>query len=711
MSSSAPQSQAESRQRGLGIRGRLLGGFAAMTLLLAGAVGTALWHAQEIDEQATGMTDLRVPVSLASTELVGNLYSTLATLRGYLLTGNPRGKDDRAAMWRELDSTITRFDGLAARFTEARNRDDWTKVKAIIVEFRAAQDRAEAVAFTPDAFPATKMLMTEAAPRAERIGGTLTRMIDEEVGLEATPERKRLLKSLADMRGAFAMATANLRAFLLSADADMKQRFEGRWEAAGKARAEIDAMRALMTPAQLGAWEEASRLHAEFSPLAPRMFEIRSSSQWNVPVHLLTTEAAPRALAILDLIDGPKGADGTRAGGLKHRQQELLKRSAQDMTASIDGMKFELAAILLLGVLAAAGIAWLTARTIVPPIVAMTGTMGRLAHGDLATEIPGRERRDEIGAMAKSVQVFKDGMIEAERLRAVQQEAQQRQLERAQKIETCVARFEGEVGEIVRSVSTAATELESAARAMSESSDSTSREATSVAAAAEEATSNVQTVASATEELAASVREISQRVSASTGMIGDAVRQAGTSNDQVKGLAATASRIGDVIKLINDIAGQTNLVALNATIEAARAGEAGKGFAVVASEVKSLANQTAKATEEIASQIKAIQEATQDSAQSIEAIAQSIARVDETAAAIAAAVEEQGSATQEIARNVAEAAQGTQGVSSSIARVSEAAQQAGAGSTQVLSAAAELNRNGAVLSRQVDAFLAEVRAA
>jgi methyl-accepting chemotaxis protein len=273
-------------------------------------------------------------------------------------------------------------------------------------------------------------------------------------------------------------------------------------------------------------------------------------------------------------------------------------------------------------------------------------------------------------------------------------------------------KFEAGVGGIVKSVASAATELQSTARSMATTSDQTTRQASTVAAASEQATASAQTVASATEELAASIREISQQVTRSSGLTKDAVQQACRSDEQVRELTAAAEKIGDVVKIISGIAGQTNLLALNATIEAARAGDAGKGgFAVVASEVKTLATETAKATDQIGVQIKAIQEAARNSARSIQGITEIIGRVDETTATIAVAVDEQGSATQEIARNVAQAAQGTQEVTSNIACVSQAADMTGAAAAQTLIAAGEMSKNGGLLRRQIEDFLREVRAA
>ena len=355
-------------------------------------------------------------------------------------------------------------------------------------------------------------------------------------------------------------------------------------------------------------------------------------------------------------------------------------------------------------------LALIVARSISRPLIAMTGAMTALAKGDLLVAIPGTGNRDEVGSMAQAVQVFKDSMIEAEQLRAEQQEQQRKAaVERRNATLALAAKFEADVGGVVQGVTAQAAELQATAQSMSATAEQTTDQATAVTAACEQATSNVQTVASAAEELSASVREIGQQVSQSSRMIGDAVAQTSTANAQVQSLAASADRIGEVVRLINEIAGQSNLLALNATIEAARAGDAGKGFAVVASEVKALANQTAKATEEIAGQVKAIQDATDASVHAIEGVTETINRVNQTATAIASAVEEQAAATQEIARNIQEAARGTQQVSSNIASVGQAANDTGSAARQLLSSAGDLSRNGVHLKQRLEGFLAEVR--
>jgi methyl-accepting chemotaxis protein len=364
----------------------------------------------------------------------------------------------------------------------------------------------------------------------------------------------------------------------------------------------------------------------------------------------------------------------------------------------------------ILSLLVAAAIGFFGARSITRPLGALTKTMRDMAEGNYDLQVPATERTDELGDMAKAGEFFRGKLIEARELAARQAAEQERQIERGKKMEAAVAEFDKAITEVVESVSSAATELQATAQSLSATAEETSRQSTAVAAASEQTTQNVQTVASATEELSSSIKEISNQVSESTRIVGAAVSEANDTNAKVQGLADAAQKIGEVVSLINDIAGQTNLLALNATIEAARAGEAGKGFAVVASEVKALANQTAKATDEIANQVRAIQDATGSSAQAIQGITQTINRVNEISTTIASAVEEQGAATQEIARNVQQAASGTAEVSNNITGVTQASQQTSAGSTQVLGASSELAKNGVRLRTEVEGFLRTVRA-
>lgn len=349
----------------------------------------------------------------------------------------------------------------------------------------------------------------------------------------------------------------------------------------------------------------------------------------------------------------------------------------------------------------------------VRPIVRLTAAMDEMAAGNLNVTIPGATRGDEIGGMAKAITAIRTNAEQKARDEAeakVNQDqiaAQQRKAD----MHKLADGFEAAVGQIVETVSSASTELEASAGTLTSTAERAQELTTAVAAASEEASTNVQSVASATEEMASSVNEISRQVQESARMANEAVDQARKTNDRVSELSKAAARIGDVVELINTIAGQTNLLALNATIEAARAGEAGRGFAVVASEVKALAEQTAKATGEIGQQISGIQAATQESVGAIKEISDTIGKLSEISSTIAAAVEEQGAATQEISRNVQQAAQGTQQVSSNITNVQRGASETGSASSQVLSSAQSLSTESNRLKLEVGKFLNSVRAA
>ena len=360
---------------------------------------------------------------------------------------------------------------------------------------------------------------------------------------------------------------------------------------------------------------------------------------------------------------------------------------------------------------AAIGATLLFGHMIARPVVQMTATMRRLAAGDLSVETGELGRKDEIGAMDDALRIFKDTAAAAARLAAERDRERQNQIARGQRLADLALKFDNEVTGVLDTVASAASQLQATATGMASTADQTSRQSTAATSASELAASNVNTVASATEELAASVNEIGRQVILSTHVADKAVAEAERTNRTVKSLADASQKIGQVVELISSIAGQTNLLALNATIEAARAGEAGKGFAVVASEVKSLATQTAKATEEIAGQVAGMQHVTGEAVAAIGNIGATIHEISQISAAIVTAVEEQNAATAEIARNVQQASVGTMEVSSNIAGVSDAAGRTGHAANDVLEAATRLSTQADALRRSIDLFLTEVKAA
>jgi methyl-accepting chemotaxis protein len=695
----------------LRIRSRLILGFGVVCLILAASIGITILKVGDGNTVTQRTIDVRVPTALAGDKVVGRIYGSLAALRGWMLTGNAAFKDERAAIWQSIDASAAEIDGLSQDWTDPKNKEAWAQAKAILTEFRAAQAKVEAIANTQDQLPASKILTTEAAPLGAAMVEQITAMINDEGQQASTDERKKLLLAMADVRGSMAMSLASIRAYLLSGDPKFKADFDKFWGVNEKRFGDLAASSALFTPVQAAAFDKLSAARKSFAPLPGKMFEIRGSDGWDVAQKLLVTEAAPRAGKLLDVLNGARDSAGNRDGGLIGAQEGLLHQEADAVIAGNDFLQTLLWVLLGIGLLTAAVVVLLTTRSIVPPVQAITNVMTRLTEGDHGVAVPGVERGDELGHMAKSVLVFKDNMVKAKALADQEIVAQREREARTRAIEDLTTQFDADVMAVLKTVASAATELQSTASSMTHTAEQMTDRSSAVASASTQASANVQTVASAAEELSSSVSEITRQVSRSSEIAGRAVDESQRTNDQVKGLADAAHKIGEVVQLISTIAGQTNLLALNATIEAARAGEAGKGFAVVASEVKSLANQTAKATEEITSHIDGIQNATKQSVAAIQGISGTIGEINEIATTIASAVEEQGAATQEIARNVQEAATGTAEVSANISGVTEAATTTSAAAEQVLGAAGELSKQSEMLRTKVETFLAAVRAA
>lgn len=513
------------------------------------------------------------------------------------------------------------------------------------------------------------------------------------------------VRALGELRADINLLRIALRAHVMAESSEAKQaadqRLVGILDAIAKDRKTYEPM--ITSPEERGIYDAWSKAWEHYLAGVKQVQDESHRSVGRIPHE--ATELLEKSVAVV-----ARDADKflQQDIDLNNRGAEAATREAADSYGS--------AFWLVLGIISAAMVAGIGAgiylvRDVSRGITSIIAPMQALGAGDLTAEVTHRGEPTEIGAMADTLQVFKEALIAKKAADEAAAQDAAAKIERGRRVDSITRQFEATIGEIVDTVSSASTELEHSAGSLSSTASRSQQISTMVAAASEEASTNVQSVASATEELSSSITEISRQVQASARMAHEAVEQARVTNDRVGELTKAAARIGDVVELINTIAGQTNLLALNATIEAARAGEAGKGFAVVATEVKALAEQTAKATDEIGQQVSGIQSATHESVGAIKAISSTIEKLSEISSAIAAAVEEQGAATQEISRNVQQAAQGTEQVSANVVDVQRGATETGTASSQVLSAAKSLAQDGDRLKREVAQFLQSVRAA
>lgn len=425
-------------------------------------------------------------------------------------------------------------------------------------------------------------------------------------------------------------------------------------------------------------------------------------------VHDMAVQQGELVTGTLDRI-GPEVVAAAKEvmDGAQARQDELGPQASRTIRMAVWAVAIAAGVAVLLGI----ATAWLIGTGIARPVSAMTDAMRRLADGDKTVEIPAVGQKDEVGDMAAAVKVFKENMIEAERLAAEQQAEQEKQIARGKKLDEMTQAFEREVEEVMSTLSSATEELGATAGQMASTAEETSNQSKAVAAASTQASANVQTVASATEQLVASIREINQQVSNASSIADRAHQQGQTATDRIEHLRVSADEIGSIVALISDIAEKTNLLALNATIEAARAGEAGKGFAVVADEVKQLASQTAKATDEIGKKIMEMQDGVQTTVPAMQVIAETINELKSISASVAAASEQQTAATQEISRNVQEAAVGTQEVSSNTTGLNEASQSTASAAEQVAATSKEVALKSDSLKRYIGDYIVGTRAA
>lgn len=717
------------------IKARLYTGFAAMGLILIALVGFTVIETNNISKLNHQIVDVSMPTSDTSVRMVSGINGTLASLRGWMITGNEKFKIERQYHWSELDRLSIEMDKLAAEWTSKQDLAGWNAFKETMKEFRVAQQSVEDTSWTPDARPAMALYERQGAPIADKMLVSLRAMMELEAKKPFTEERKRLLLSLTRLSASMTNTVSQLKDFLLSGKPEALAKLQKIQANTRTHIATVAELSHLLNDEQKSHLQRFNDLRKQATPLLTEMAEIRASNKSDMANYLLVTEAAPRAGKMLTFLAGPLNENGSRSGGLMTTQRQILEKDVQAAADELSLLNVVEEIMAVVGVILAATIAYVTNRSIVSPITGLTKAMQELANGKTDTEIPATDRTDEVGEMASTVQVFQSNLQEIERLQAEQKareaemtsiedirrvereqaeerdRAAQEQKQRAENLANLIANFNKEVDMALSSVEGAADEMQSAAQGMAETAEGATEQAASVATASGQATSNVEAVAVATEELSSSISEVGRQVQSSSEKSKAAVENTLATNAKVELLAHSAQKIGDVLDLISDIASQTNLLALNATIEAARAGDAGKGFAVVASEVKNLASQTSRATDEISSQITDIQRATKEAVDAMATIAETISETNEITEGIVEAIDQQNSATAEIATNASQAATGTQMVSGNIETVSKSTTETGAAASQMLASVTALTAQARSLRSSVDTFLAEVQAA
>ncbi|WP_207462482.1 methyl-accepting chemotaxis protein [Azospirillum sp. SYSU D00513] len=669
------------RVQDLGIATKIYTGF-AVPLTLLGILGVLSWSSLDSGEASLGRYSAQARIALLATQADSELSDAFTAAREFTATGS---KEATETFQKEMVA-------FRAAIADATRRSTLEETRQRAAEVIALEEKlTSGFARLVSAQEKKQELISDIV---NTLGADTRRLLSESILAE---------KSSGNIDGTVEAAGAS-ESFLLVRVLVARYVAEQKAEDLARIRNDLAGLSTLVAtlPNRLTdptARENLATVARNLPAYAAGIEEIaRLGDEQRTITEEVLNRTGHRVAELIDLI---------RAGATS--QQERLAQKASATVSSSKSLGGLVSAVALaVGLL----MAWLIARGTAGPVARMTGAMSRLADGDCSVEIPATGRKDEIGRMAKAVQVFRDNMLRSRCMEDEAREAESRAAaERRAAMLKLADEFESGVQGIVETVASAATEMQGAATAMSSTATQASAQATAVAAASEEAAANVNTVAAATEELAASIQEIGRQVASSTSIAAKAVEEADRTNTAMKSLVVAAQQIGEVVELINSIAGQTNLLALNATIEAARAGEAGKGFAVVASEVKTLASQTARATDEIQAKVKEIQGATGGAQGAIEHIGKIISEMSEIATGIASAIEQQNAATREISGNVAQAARGTEEVTTNITGVTQAAAETGSAATQVLGASAELAREAEKLRAEVSSFIANVRAA
>ncbi len=570
------------------IQSRILLGFGCVILVLVAAAGATIVKVGDITENARRIVELRVPTSQASTETAKDINASLAALRGWMLTGNAGFKAERALVWNNIGKTREVMDGLSRNWTNPENNAAWTRFKTVLDEFAMAQARVEGIAHSADERPATKILVTLAAPLAAEVVAGITRMIDREKILGATTARKSLLGIMADFRGTMGLSLASIRAYLLTGEAKFAAGFKKLWARNDRHFADLGAKRSLMTPAQRESFAKLGQARAKFAPLPPKMFAIRGSAEWNLALRILARDAIPRAGKLLTILNGPKGADGARRGGMVDNQKSLLTIDVEAQAADAVLLLTMQWVLLALGIGVALVATLLTARSIVSPLARVVETTGRIAGGDLRVTAQA-QGKDEISTLARSVNTMAGQLADIAR----------RTRQSSETISGTVATL----GETVTTLTAGAAEqaasvsqTTSALQEIKASSAQMMTKAESLGGAAERAREQGEQGLDAIHDTVSAMDNIRAKVEAIA--------------DSILALKDQTRQIGEITAAVGELAQRSKLLALNAKIEASNAGSAGAEFSVLATEIERLADRSQQSAVEVETILKSIQRGT-----------------------------------------------------------------------------------------------------